>query len=111
MGTPHPIVGKRMYRKNGDSQQCGARDFSGMMSRSWMPEVKPVMKLFEQPAITILKARKTANISVQKKDDIVETTVKAACSLIPRQSHSSNVPHSSSAPGLSTTPRGVNKPQ
>ena len=70
-----------MYRKNGDSQQCGARDFSGTTSRSWMPGtslLKPVMKLFEHPANTMLKTRKTASMSVQKNEDIVETTVKAA---------------------------------
>ena len=82
-GMPHPMSGKRSWRKNGDSQQCGATAFSGMTTLCLSEELaiffRPVMKLFEHPAKTTLKARKTANMSLHRKEEMVENTVKAAC--------------------------------
>ena len=77
------MSGKRSWRKNGDSQQCGATAFSGTtMLPCWVglsPFFKPVMKLFEHPAKTTLKARKAAKMSLHRKEEMVEKTVKAAC--------------------------------
>ena len=40
---------------------------------------KPVIKLFEHPANTTLKARKAAKMSIHRKEEMVDKTVKAPC--------------------------------